>query len=665
MKKRKDVTQNEVVVNGVTFSPDMKVLIKYPASKRGKSYSIPEPVEKIAEGAFADCKSLASIYIPDNLEFIGLGAFYGCTSLKEFRVGEYNYNYYCKEGQLYDAQKKESVMDQLFLPDIDYRIPDGVASLSGLNSNSMDEANGYTDYNHSGNYDAIDVYGRVLSVTIPKGFKTLDKNHFCVFSDSTYFKVEPGNRYFKEIDGVLSSKDGKQLLAYPAGRDTFKYKVPEGVEVIGEKAFVGCKHLHSIELPKSLKTIKRYAFKGLDLSDITVPENVTKIGRGAFEECEALASIKLPEGLKVIDDEAFFGCGLLSQITIPDSVEVIGEYAFEGCNLSSIRLGPKLKAVLPFAFHSNPLENIEIGSGVEYIGNQAFARCTMSRLVIPDNVKTIEDKAFAQCNELEEVHIGSGLTNIRGEVFSDKGNLKRFTVSDGNPKYASIDGILVHKADYSLKMLPPKALTPNRLIKEKDGVLFYKDKLLLYPADREGSSYTVPEGIKEIADSAFEHTSLEEIKLPSTLLKIGSCAFLECTSLKKINLPDGLEELGDYAFLGCISLESIRIPGSLEKISEWAFSACQNLKSISIGEGITSIETLAFGACESLTDICIPESVALIKSGAFADCKNLRKMKLPNTFQYDPGILNGCNKLSDIQNTEGSLDKKLFYEEGV
>ena len=662
MKKRKDVDANEVVVSGVTFSPDMRVLIKYPASKRGKSYSIPDSVEEIVEGAFADCRSLASIFIPDSLEFIGLGAFYGCSSLKEFKVGEYNYRYYCKDGQLYDAQKEENIMNQLFLPDIDYRIPDGVTSLTGLNSNSMDESKEYANYRHSGNYDALDVYGRVLSVTIPKEFKKLDKNHFCVFPDSTRFTVEPGNKYFKEIDGVLFSKDGKQLLAYPAGRHIFKYKVPEGVEVIGEKAFVDCKHLYKIELPKRLKTIKRYAFKGQELSDITVPENVTKIGRGAFEECEILTSIQLPDGLKVIDDEAFYACTALSSITIPDSVEALGECAFEGCNLSSIKLGSKLKAVLASAFDSNPLEKVEIGSGVEYIGQRAFARGIMSHLIIPDNVKTIADKAFAQCNELEEVYIGSGLTNIRGEAFSDKGNLKRFTVSDDNPKYASIDGILVHKADHSLKMLPPKAVGPNSIIKEKDGVLFYKDKLLLYPADREGSSYTVPEGIKEIADHAFEHTSLEEIKLPSTLLKIGSSAFFECTSLKKINLPDGLEELGDYAFLGCISLEAIKIPGSVEKISEWAFSACQKLKSISIGTGVTSIEAVAFGACESLTEICIPESVALIKSCAFADCKSLRKMKLPNTFKYDPGFLKGCSKLSDIQNTDGSLDKKIFNE---
>ena len=69
MKKRKDVNANEVVVSGVTFSPDMRVLIKYPASKRGKSYSIPESVEEIAEGAFADCKSLRKMKLPNTFKY--------------------------------------------------------------------------------------------------------------------------------------------------------------------------------------------------------------------------------------------------------------------------------------------------------------------------------------------------------------------------------------------------------------------------------------------------------------------------------------------------------------------------------------------------------------------------------------------------------------------
>lgn len=47
------------------------------------SIEIPEGVERIEEGAFADCTQLESIVIPASVNYIGEGAFLGCTSLKE------------------------------------------------------------------------------------------------------------------------------------------------------------------------------------------------------------------------------------------------------------------------------------------------------------------------------------------------------------------------------------------------------------------------------------------------------------------------------------------------------------------------------------------------------------------------------------------------------
>jgi hypothetical protein len=51
------------------------------------------------------------------------------------------------------------------------------------------------------------------------------------------FKVEEGNTKYKAIDGVLFSKDGTRLLAYPSSKSGTTYQIPEGVTIIDEVAF--------------------------------------------------------------------------------------------------------------------------------------------------------------------------------------------------------------------------------------------------------------------------------------------------------------------------------------------------------------------------------------------------------------------------------------------
>lgn len=73
------------------------------------------------------------------------------------------------------------------------------------------------------------------------------------------FIVEEENQFYKAIDGVLYSKDGKRLISVPCGKkfnnDTFE--IPEGVEWINELAFSRTKQIKKIILPNSY-TIERF-----------------------------------------------------------------------------------------------------------------------------------------------------------------------------------------------------------------------------------------------------------------------------------------------------------------------------------------------------------------------------------------------------------------------
>ena len=67
-------------VDGVSFNRNQTLLVQCPAAKSGV-YLVPNGVTTIGAGAFAGCRSLASIIIHNNLTNIGGGAFEACSNM--------------------------------------------------------------------------------------------------------------------------------------------------------------------------------------------------------------------------------------------------------------------------------------------------------------------------------------------------------------------------------------------------------------------------------------------------------------------------------------------------------------------------------------------------------------------------------------------------------
>ena len=78
--------KNYCSVNGVLFNKDKTELVQYPAGKTAKSYTIPDSVTSIDNGAFSGCTSLTSVVIPGGVTSIDDGAFIACTSLTSVTI---------------------------------------------------------------------------------------------------------------------------------------------------------------------------------------------------------------------------------------------------------------------------------------------------------------------------------------------------------------------------------------------------------------------------------------------------------------------------------------------------------------------------------------------------------------------------------------------------
>ncbi len=155
--------------------------------------------------------------------------------------------------------------------------------------------------------------------------------------------------------------------------------------------------------------------------------------------------------------------------------------------------------------------------------------------------------------------------------------------------------------------------------------------------------------VTRIGDYAFHNypkSILTSVKMPESVISIGSHAFCDCSSLKNINIPDNVTDIDEFAFGGCSSLESINIPNKVTDIS-CVFCGCSSLKNIEIPYGVTDIEG-AFSGCSSLKNVEIPYGVTDIE-GAFSGCSSLKNVEIPNSVKNMWVAFSHCSSLESIK----------------
>ena len=261
------------------------------------------------------------------------------------------------------------------------------------------------------------------------------------------------------------------------------------------------------------------------------------------------------------------------------------------------------------------VESITIPDGTTEIKNGEFRNFRkLKSITIPNSVTSIGESAFEDCSSLTNITIPNSVTSIGESAFEGCSSLKSF-----NGKFASEDGRCLIK-DGELIAFAPAGLT----------------------------SYTIPNSVKSIGDSAFRYCrSLTSIAIPNSVTEIGGDAFGGCSSLKSITIGNSVTSIGVEAFYNCSSLTSITIPDSVTEIGGGAFHGCSSLTSITIGNGVKSIGNFAFRNCSSLTNIAIPDSLIKMEDGEFK--------------KIGYGIFNGCTNLKSFNDNFASKKGRLLF----
>ena len=495
---------------------------------------IPNTVRKIDDFAFADCSAtIGSIHIPASVQYIGQGVFRGFSDSCVMTVDSESSSFKIVDGNLYTYNMDTLIKWNDYTNSL-VTVPDGVEIIQGYAfentgkiiatahlPETLVEISDRGFYNSGINYVklpetlksigeyAFDVQYGEANMVELELNRELEKIGASVVNDLYSVKLHPENEHFKIDDGVLFSADGEVLCA-----------------VLNE-----ADRSVSYTVPDGVKRISSFAFSEVStFKTVNIPDSVTLIEEAAFSGCDSIVSIDIPKNVTSIEPYTFSSCRSLKTVTFSGCVEVIGDHAFSSCT---------------------SLEHVTVPDGVKTVGESAFYYCdSLKSVTVTEGVNTIGKKAFSYCKKLERVYISSTVE-----------------ISD----YSEICGMF----DWCLSLKSIDVAEENQTVKSLDGVLYSEDgkRLLLYPACRKASKYTVPAGTEIIGDSAFKYCDVvEAVDLPDTLLIIEGRAFYECDGFDELVIPDNVTEIGEYAFCG------------------------MRFRRLVIGSGVKVIEANAFGS---------------------------------------------------------------------
>ena len=171
------------------------------------------------------------------------------------------------------------------------------------------------------------------------------------------FVPYPANGLYPSPDNFLRVWAGEELIA--------EIESPTEIEVM--QFFE--KGVTRVELPSSVTSIGRSAFKNNELTTATIPDSVTSLGEDVFYG-NRLTSITIPDSITSIGENVFF-MNRLTSVTIPDSITSIGDSAFKNNRLTSVTIPDSVTSIGYSAFRGNPIETVSI-SRKTTIGSVAF-----------------------------------------------------------------------------------------------------------------------------------------------------------------------------------------------------------------------------------------------------------------------------------------------------
>ena len=598
-----------------------------------ESVHIPDSVTSLSAAAFRNDVSLTAFQMPEYLNTVSASAFSGCTSLKTVTWSKYL--------QTIEANAFENTaLTEIIFPESLTRI--GAYAFAGI--------------------------GTLESIVLPENLNTIGSSAFSATGIQTLKLPKNvttmGNGAWMNCAALREVQWDAALTKIPAS--TFEHctaltqiELTDGIVEIGARAFSGNESLTNVTLPRTVRRIESAAFEGCSaLTDILLWPDVEEIAADAFANCENLTirGWKGSAAEKAATSQGVNFAAADQEISYTLNAAQDG-YLVSGCDENAVLL------VLPAVHNGLPvvgtaenafanckyLQEVRVEAESVYLqvcdgilmdaaGKTLLlypARRAGADLVIDENVTAIADYAFAYCQNLRSITIGTQVETIGDHAFDAVNDALCLVVQDGSPvqlwasahgvRYASestsftyrLEGDKAYITGYTGTL--PETVVPAVI----DGYPVYAIENLRSPIL---THVVVSEGIEVIGDSAFKAYFDYEKGYIRTLVSV--------------SLPQSLKIISDDGFWGQENLQEITL-GSVVEIGQSAFGSCTMLKQITLPDTLTTIGWRAFES-SGLTSLTIPVNVTSLGDSFITDCSALTSLYVAEgnpTYEMEDGLL--------------------------
>lgn len=396
------------VEDGVIYNADKTVVYGCDRNKTG-TYTMPDSVTKISDGAFKDC-SFSEVIVSANVSEIVYEAFSYSVELEKVVLPENLKS--ISWGAFYDCENLE-VAD---LPSSLELIETGAFQNTGILKaeipGSVKEV-GYAAYKES----------QVAELTLAEGI------------ESIYSEAFAGTK----VTEVVLPDSLIELDSYAfANTPLESVTIGRGLERISSHVFENT-GLTTVTIPENVAEIYHYAFANSKLEEAIIEKNDVYIYEGAFYNCP-LKEIDLSEGTICVGDYAFFGSEAES-IVIPESVTDVTYKSFaESKQLTNIEVHEELDSLDGTAFDGTAWWEAQ-ADGVVYLDNYLYGYKGVmpegTEITVRDNTTLIANYAFERELNLKALNLPASLRGIGHGAFADCLGLEKITVNEANTNYST------------------------------------------------------------------------------------------------------------------------------------------------------------------------------------------------------------------------------------
>lgn len=269
------------------------------------------------------------------------------------------------------------------------------------------------------------------------------------------------------------SGDGKMA-------DYENYSTPWGIAIaktLDPKAEKGSMYkisprITQIKITGNPTYIGSHAFRSTSIKEITIPASVKKIGNYALIYCRELEEIKLAGDN---DNRDFY---------VEDGV-LYENYTENGESGVELRFYPSAKTTGEF----------KIPEGVTALGPNSMQTGRFSSVTFPDSLRSINSYALCACVNLTSVTLPDGVTF---------GSEREVNVNKGAGAFSGCTSLAeVNNFPADIEAIP----------------------LGIFQGDVALTSFTIPEGIKELKDRCFSDTEITDIIVPASVTTLGNGVF--------------------------------------------------------------------------------------------------------------------------------------------